>query len=153
MLVVNKKTIIIAIFLSCLVVGTLEQRGGFRSRARARLSSIRRGSGASFMGASRSCNNINGTSTCKQTYSSKIAANIFTIIIIFSILMGVVGLFILIEQSLKEKEENKKILQNVATNFETKMKGFPSVLNNQTKQKMIDEFMKMSYKMTIKILG
>ena len=67
--------------------------------------------------------------------------------------MGVVGLFSFIEQSLKEKEENKKILQNVATKFETEMKGSPSVLNNQTKQKMIDKFMKMSYKMTIKILG
>ena len=73
--------------------------------------------------------------------------------VLFGTVLAVVGLFNCIEQSLKENEENKKTMQNVETNFQTKMEESPSILNNQTQQKMIDKFMRTSYKMNIKIRG
>jgi hypothetical protein len=147
----------IVILFACMLICTLQQRGGSRGSQSSNRESSRSSSRSyhtnhyypSSSRTSSNCTTINGTTTCISTDSDTEGSSW----LLFGGILGLFGVcaYFGYQQNVKQEQKRKEVISGVMSNFEMRMEEWPSVYDEAGRQAMLSTFMNRVYTMVINV--
>lgn len=136
----------------CLAHLGLAQRGGGSGRSSSSSSSSSSRSSyyhshSTYTRTPTNCTTVNGTTTCVYDDSTEGSWTVVIIIVVVVIGLAVIGYF----SETKNVAKRKAIIEGSLTDFEARMEEWPSTLDLNGRQALIDQFMSKKYTMVITV--